>query len=235
MVDDTSYQPGDRVRVTVEGVVDEIYGDRKQLTTIVYASSETEATGVTFVNTGPGVAFERLAPAEWPPQAGDVWRDRDGDRWLAVPDENGSGKIMLADDHGAEPPRFVYKRYAPLTLVHREQQAAGNTADADEPACRICGCTENTPCAGGCHWLPDPEHGELCSAHFITAENLVEQQIVRCVDWHDGDPVRILHVQMAGEHYDETGVRYQDVAAHHPAVDVLVDRHHLVLPVGGGR
>lgn len=35
----------------------------------------------------------------------------------------------------------------------------------DDPACRVCGCTENSPCPGGCHWVPDPHmQGELCSA-----------------------------------------------------------------------
>ena len=33
-----------------------------------------------------------------------------------------------------------------------------------ESACRVCGCTQNTPCQGGCHWVPDPYMaGELCS------------------------------------------------------------------------
>ena len=30
--------------------------------------------------------------------------------------------------------------------------------------CRICGCTEDTPCPGGCCWVEDPEMGDLCSA-----------------------------------------------------------------------
>ncbi|MGI5161444.1 hypothetical protein [Microbispora sp. CA-102843] len=109
-------------------------------------------------------------------------------------------------------------------------------AQADEPACRLCGCTENEGCPGGCVWVPDPEgKGELCSSHFISAETLVEQQIVRCVEWNDGDPVRILRVQLVAGPDGETSVRYQDVAAQHPAFDVLVDRHHLVLPAGGSR
>jgi len=35
----------------------------------------------------------------------------------------------------------------------------------DEPACRICGCTEDHACEGGCVWVEDPEElGDLCSA-----------------------------------------------------------------------
>ncbi|MEU8278173.1 hypothetical protein ACFYOK_37600 [Microbispora bryophytorum] len=117
--------------------------------------------------------------------------------------------------------------------VHRVRAAAAPRDD--EPKCRICGCTENEACPGGCAWVRDPEGGDLCSAHFITAETLGEQQIVRCVEWHDGDPVRILRVQLVAGPDGETFVRYQDVAAQHPAIGELVDRHHLVLPAGGGR
>lgn len=40
----------------------------------------------------------------------------------------------------------------------------------DEPACRICGCTQNRACVGGCSWVPDPV-GPLCSACAVeTAE-----------------------------------------------------------------
>ncbi|RBY82700.1 hypothetical protein [Blastococcus sp. TF02A-26] len=36
--------------------------------------------------------------------------------------------------------------------------------DVDVAACRVCGCTEDAACPGGCWWVPDPEQlGELCS------------------------------------------------------------------------
>jgi hypothetical protein len=35
----------------------------------------------------------------------------------------------------------------------------------DLPACRVCGCTEERACAGGCWWVDDgPGGGDLCSA-----------------------------------------------------------------------
>lgn len=39
------------------------------------------------------------------------------------------------------------------------------SAGPDEPpACRVCGCTEDDPCAGGCQFIPDPTgQGELCT------------------------------------------------------------------------
>lgn len=47
------------------------------------------------------------------------------------------------------------------------------TAAADtDPACRVCGCTENNACPGGCAWVEDPMLlGELCSA----CEQLLEK------------------------------------------------------------
>lgn len=34
----------------------------------------------------------------------------------------------------------------------------------DEPVCRICGCTDEEACPGGCMWVADPAHmGDLCS------------------------------------------------------------------------
>lgn len=34
----------------------------------------------------------------------------------------------------------------------------------DVAACRVCGCTEDAACAGGCWWVPDPTMaGDLCS------------------------------------------------------------------------
>lgn len=34
--------------------------------------------------------------------------------------------------------------------------------DFDVAACRLCGCTEDAPCEGGCMWVYDPD-GDLCS------------------------------------------------------------------------
>ncbi len=37
--------------------------------------------------------------------------------------------------------------------------------DPDEASCRVCGCSEQDACAGGCWWVPDPElEGDLCCA-----------------------------------------------------------------------
>lgn len=36
--------------------------------------------------------------------------------------------------------------------------------DLEEASCRLCGCTDNAACPGGCSWVEDPEFlGDLCS------------------------------------------------------------------------
>lgn len=44
-----------------------------------------------------------------------------------------------------------------MNLLEREEEMTEDVA-----TCRVCGCTENDPCPGGCHWVLDPE-GDLCS------------------------------------------------------------------------
>jgi ParB family transcriptional regulator, chromosome partitioning protein len=42
--------------------------------------------------------------------------------------------------------------------------------DFEVAECRVCGCTEDDACEGGCHWVPDPELlGDLCS-HCLEEE-----------------------------------------------------------------
>ena len=44
-------------------------------------------------------------------------------------------------------------------------RGAMEAASAPEsPACRVCGCTEDAPCGGGCLWVPNPLGVDLCSA-----------------------------------------------------------------------
>lgn len=65
-------------------------------------------------------------------------------------------------------------RDLPAALLAHMRQALTAMASPDEadeePACRVCGCTENAACPGGCHWVPDPTMtGELCSRCVGTA------------------------------------------------------------------
>jgi len=61
---------------------------------------------------------------------------------------------------GGPKPRLVPARKratAAKEVAHRQEATA-------ERACRVCGCTEDNACEGGCSWVPDPDGGDLCSA-----------------------------------------------------------------------
>lgn len=48
-------------------------------------------------------------------------------------------------------------------------------ADDDVDRCRICGCTDEAACPGGCSWVPDPlMAGELCSSCAAAGLALLE-------------------------------------------------------------
>lgn len=73
----------------------------------------------------PGVTVERVAPAEWPPQAGDVWLDRAGEPWFAFSDHD----VLLlpafpvSTSRAGLLPRVVMEKVGPLTLVRREDRS----------------------------------------------------------------------------------------------------------------
>lgn len=52
------------------------------------------------------------------------------------------------------------------------------------------------------------------------------RDIVSCLEWNHGQPVRVLHV--ATTHEGDVAVRWQDVSAHDPAVAVRTGHNRLV-------
>jgi hypothetical protein len=65
-----------------------------------------------------GVTVERVAPAEWPPQAGDVWRDRDGRKWFVRYVDGEPYMVSTTEDNGS--PEYVLDEHGPMTLHDRE-------------------------------------------------------------------------------------------------------------------
>lgn len=99
---------------------------------VVYDSARVEAVadvGLMHVSIGnwhtvvnlrnSGVTIERIGPAGWPPQAGDIWADKDGDEWVTLED-SGVVSIVLVDGPtwNREPDEF-HKDYAPVRLIRR--------------------------------------------------------------------------------------------------------------------
>lgn len=77
-----------------------------------------------------GVTVERVAPAEWPPLPGDLWRDSDGGLWMMQRRVhigeygNRTERAMVAADadsySSSELVERFLERHGPLELVHRE-------------------------------------------------------------------------------------------------------------------
>jgi hypothetical protein len=86
------------------------------------------------------------------------------------------GPPVTDEDATAAARRLAAKAHKALMAGLRPEQVqltrgASEASLAGEPACRVCGCTENEPCPGGCCWVPDPKMlGELCS----TCEQLLQ-------------------------------------------------------------
>jgi hypothetical protein len=82
---------------------------------------------------GPGVTVERVAPAEWPPQPGDLWHDRTQTSWFAA-DVADIGEtdlpdiVLVSEDNHRLVPDEVNQRYGPMTLEHRKGEMAATDA-----------------------------------------------------------------------------------------------------------
>jgi hypothetical protein len=83
------------------------------------------------------------------------------------------GPALTDEDATAAGRRLAERAYKALYVGLRPDQvrltrSVSEASLAGDPACRVCGCTENKPCLGGCCWVEDPKMlGELCSSCAI--------------------------------------------------------------------
>lgn len=109
------FQVGEMVRAVIEaGRVDSVEGDALVVAVgaaqIMLPLDEREL-----------VRVERMAPAEWPPQGGDVWRAASGVKWFAS--ASAAGDVMMVSSPSgtqARPEKVLGFSDGPLTLVYRE-------------------------------------------------------------------------------------------------------------------
>lgn len=118
----SEFKPGDIVDITIKGArvrawrpeVSELTVESKadansDLTTYDYASAQVEV--------------ERVAPAEWPPHPGDLWRTK-RQPYFAV--DHGDGQVAMVNLGGEVfLPEFILA-HGSLTLVHREDEQDGD-------------------------------------------------------------------------------------------------------------
>jgi hypothetical protein len=130
----TDFQAGEIVNVTIKGVryvgADEGIG---------YGIETPDGSGYSM----PWSAIlERAAPAEWPPQPGDVWADRNDGEWFARQYSSGTGILLIGAEGGlADDADKVRTEFGPLALVRRRGRTprpdGGKTrAEPDRPVRR---------------------------------------------------------------------------------------------------
>lgn len=111
------FTPGELVDVTIRGArVVHTY-----LTSTVF---DINHGGTDFeLPHGPNVRIARVAPAEWPPQPADVWRDNAGVAWMALGNLAGGVEMVPAkggpDAGGWQDPIDVLGDFGPMRLEYR--------------------------------------------------------------------------------------------------------------------
>lgn len=117
----SEYKPGEIVDITIKGarVRNQHDGDDGlDVLTVIYGQHNT----VAHLSLDDSVTVERIAPAEWPPRPGDLWRDNGGELWFAV--EIGGVALVpsypVSSSRRGVVPDKVKDSVGPLTLVHRE-------------------------------------------------------------------------------------------------------------------
>lgn len=110
------YRVGERVDVTIRGaVVVDVNDDA-----IVLSLGDDHAlTGIAFAS---AVTVARVAPVEWPPQIGDLWRAQDGGLWFAQSEDGATVLASTGSLTRQQYPDSVLRKCGPMTLVHREPE-----------------------------------------------------------------------------------------------------------------
>jgi hypothetical protein len=140
-----SFQAGELVNVTIRNarVVNSypVRRDDADMGTVLVAEyTNGEHRNIAVNLAAEAVTVERVAPAEWPPLPGDLWRSTPtrrspaGQLWLACGAVDVDGKtdpyvplVSTEEDHAYADD--VLHSYGPLTLVHREPQPEPSTGD----------------------------------------------------------------------------------------------------------
>jgi hypothetical protein len=145
----TTFIPGEIVNATINGArVISVHNDEfdRKILTVEYAN-DSEIEQVELLLDNDAVTVERVAPPEWPPQSGDLWKDAKGRRHFAVsyvPDfddkEDAAGvnpdgiRVALVTEDADSSCGFGYSGYrpervnelhGPMVLVYREDAQPG--------------------------------------------------------------------------------------------------------------
>lgn len=116
------FRPGELVRATITGRISRVDGTQIHITYEspddlgIGSTTGRKVHGFSLVTVGDGVSVQRIAPPEWPPQEGDLWRDGQGCTWFAM----NPHRILRSGIIRDMVPERALAEYGPMTLVRRE-------------------------------------------------------------------------------------------------------------------
>jgi hypothetical protein len=122
----TDFKPGDIVDITIRArVVEMIPGGALRFTFRQPEHFNAAPYPHVIATNSPDLTFELVAPAEWPPQPGDLWRDKHGELWFIHCDPpDGLLMARTADGERWTPDASrLIEDNGPLTLAYREPVA----------------------------------------------------------------------------------------------------------------
>lgn len=112
-----TFTVGGRVRISFEATYRGAYGDHHKF---------EDTTGRDLflgVEDARAILVESLGPVGWPPQAGDIWADEDGDEWIATRrtvDDEVRLSLIDADNASVRLPEEC-SDLGPMRLVRRRE------------------------------------------------------------------------------------------------------------------
>jgi hypothetical protein len=124
----TLYREGDQVELVIRGVISRTQTADPAWHELRYGTADRPFS---FRTDEDGLSHTLVTAAEWPPLAGDVWRDRNHARWMAIAIDcpecaiNGNdcedGYVALTSEFGARYPGNLQllkadRYYGPFTL-----------------------------------------------------------------------------------------------------------------------
>lgn len=128
----STLKPGELVDITIRGARVEAFNGG-------YTTFAPKAGAHITIETGSaGVDITRVAPREWPPQAGDVWVGESGDQFFARTGEDGDAEWLVPVSGGSisSYPEEILASFGPLRLAYRRgwspEPAPAADADAEK-------------------------------------------------------------------------------------------------------
>jgi hypothetical protein len=135
----SDFQPGEIVDITIKGVrpvrirTEGHDNDVIRTAQVAIYDSSGKAYHTVLPLEWDTVTVERRAPAEWPPQPGDLWRRDDTDDLYFAADVHDDGEtaeleivmVCAYDDHRLDPETFRSHCAGRMTLVYREGEQGG--------------------------------------------------------------------------------------------------------------